>query len=165
MSARVSEDENGITAHGKTKARITRYGASLKSVASASSGMMSSLQIFFTPSANHCRNPCGPTRLGPTRDWIRAHTRRSAQLTIPANGNATPKKTTALITKITIAATSVGDAFLPNVPDAIRLCIRVSIYLTINLRRDNIEARDQCNEIRDHQPCAQLLDYSHCRKR
>src|SRR6266478_4025173 len=144
MSASISDDENGITAHGKMNASITRYGANLNSGESASSGMMSSLQTFFTPSASHWRNPCGPTRLGPTRDWIRAHTRRSAQLTIPAKGNATPRKTTALITKITIAATSVGDALWPNAPEAMTLCIRVSIglyriylTLTIYLRCDN----------------------------
>ena len=99
-SARMRSCENGITAHGTTNASITRYGAILNSGASASVGMMSSLQQFFTPSASHCTKPCGPTRLGPTRDWMRAHTRRSAQLTIPANGNATPRNTTALKMKM-----------------------------------------------------------------
>ena len=126
-SARISDDENGITAHGSVNASITRYGAILNSGASDSSGMMSSLQTCFTPSASHCRKPCGPTRFGPTRDWIRAHTRRSAQLTIPANGNATPRKTTALMMNTTIAATRFGEAFLPNAPDAIRFCTSVSI--------------------------------------
>src|SRR6266481_3169871 len=145
-SARINDDENGITAHGSVNASMTRYGAILNSGASDSSGIMSSLQTCLTPSASHCRKPWGPTRFGPTRDWIRAHTRRSAQLTIPANGNATPRKTTALITKITIAATSVDDALWPNAPEAMALCIRVSIglyriylTLTIYLRRDNVE--------------------------
>src|SRR5260370_34773354 len=126
-SASISDDENGITAHGSVNASITRYGAILNSGGSDSSGMMSSLQTCFTPSASHCRKPCGPTRFGPTRDWILAQTRRSAQLTIPANGNATPRNTTALIMNTTIAATQCGDAFLRNAPDAIRLCSSVSI--------------------------------------
>src|SRR5215470_10503643 len=121
MSARMSDDENGITAHGIVNANTTRYGANLKRCGSESVGMMSSLQTCLTPSASHCRKPLGPTRFGPTRDWMRAQTRRSTQLTIPANGNATPRNTTALIKNTTIAATILGETFLPNAPDAIRL--------------------------------------------
>src|SRR5229473_2685660 len=162
-SARISDDENGITAHGSTNASTTRYGAVLNSVGSESSGMMSSLQTCFTPSASHCRKPLGPTRLGPTRDWIRAHTRRSTQLTIPANGNATPRNTTALSTKITITATML--AFLPKVPALTRFSIRVCMMLPIDLRRDHVETRDQSNQVRDHQAPAEFLNDTHRRKR
>src|SRR5438046_722247 len=51
---------------------------------SASPGTRSSLVSSFTASATHCRKPPGPTRLGPTRDCMRAATRRSAQEEMPA---------------------------------------------------------------------------------
>ena len=38
------------------------------------------------PSASHCKIPWGPTRFGPTRDCMRAQTRRSSQLVTPASG-------------------------------------------------------------------------------
>ncbi len=123
----MSAEENGITAHGNTKPSTTRYGASLNSRASASSGMMSSLSTCLAPSASHCSEPLGPTRLGPTRDWIRAHTRRSTQLTIPAKGKATPRKTIALSTKMKAAYTKSRGGFFPNSPAAIKLLIQFCI--------------------------------------
>ncbi len=99
----MSCEENGITAHGRVKARMTRYGAILNSVSSDSAGIRSSLQTCLSPSASHCRKPLGPTRLGPHRDCIRAHTRRSTQLTMPAKGNAMPRNTTRLKMKMNTA--------------------------------------------------------------
>src|ERR1700739_538636 len=158
----MSAEENGITAHGSTKPSTTRYGASLNNRASASSGIMSSLSTCLAPSASHCREPLGPTRLGPTRDWIRAHTRRSTQLTIPANGKAAPRKTIALSTKMKAAYIKSRGGFFPNSPAAIKLLIQFCIVaLAIDLRRDPGEARDQHNQFRDHQPAAELLDYPH----
>ena len=46
------------------------------------------------PSASHCKIPCGPTRLGPTRDCMRAQTRRSSQLVTPASGATKAESTT-----------------------------------------------------------------------
>src|SRR2546430_12103027 len=43
-------------------------GASQKTSLSAFSGMMSSLMSSFTASAIGCSKPCGPTRMGPSRD-------------------------------------------------------------------------------------------------
>src|SRR6202045_2569760 len=161
-SARMSAEENGITAHGSTKPSTTRYGASLNSRASASSGMMSSLSTCLAPSASHCSEPLGPTRLGPTRDWMRAHTRRSTQLTIPAKGKATPRKTTALNTNMKAAYTRSRGGFFPNSPAAIRLLIQFCISaLAIDLRRDDVETSDQHDQVRDHQPAAQLLNHAH----
>ena len=78
-SARIRSDENGITAHGITYARNTRYGSNLNKVGSASVGVMSSFRIAFRPSASHCSSPCGPTRLGPTRDWMRVTYHHAAE--------------------------------------------------------------------------------------
>ena len=59
-------DENGITAHGSMNASITRYGASLNSVASA----FGRDEVFLAARASRRRRAiagsrCGPTRLGP----------------------------------------------------------------------------------------------------
>ena len=48
--------------------------------------MMSSFMIDLMPSAIHTRKPCGPARFGPMRDCMRAETRRSTQVMIPATG-------------------------------------------------------------------------------
>jgi hypothetical protein len=43
-------------------------------------GVMSSLKNILMPSTSVWRTPNGPTRLGPSRDCIRATIRRSAQI-------------------------------------------------------------------------------------
>ncbi len=48
--------------------------------------MTSSFRIDLIPSATHTRKPCGPARFGPMRDCMRAETRRSTQVMIPAVG-------------------------------------------------------------------------------
>ena len=42
--------------------------------------------IDLMPSAIHTKKPCGPARFGPMRDCMRAETRRSTQVMIPATG-------------------------------------------------------------------------------
>src|SRR6516225_5906158 len=120
-SARIKSDENGITAHGRINANTTRYGANLNSGASASSGIMSSLQTCLIPSASHCRKPFGPTRFGPTRDWIRAHTRRSTQVTIDANGTAMTNSTRTHATAIEAATAHSRDASAANIARPIKV--------------------------------------------
>ncbi len=57
------------------------YGARRKSRRSAPAGMMSSLQSSFNPSAGDCSQPKRPpTRVGPSRSWIRPATFRSIQM-------------------------------------------------------------------------------------
>src|SRR6266576_297608 len=48
--------------------------------------MMSSFMIDLMPSAIQTKKPCGPARFGPMRDCMRADTRRSTQVMIPATG-------------------------------------------------------------------------------
>ena len=81
----------------------TMYGASENSLASAAEGIKSSLSRFLMPSASHWRMPCGPTRFGPTRDCMRAQTRRSSQLVTPASGATKTESTTNATTTIAIA--------------------------------------------------------------
>ncbi len=57
------------------------YGAARNSIRSASAGMRSSLQNSLMPSATGCSQPNRPpTRVGPSRSWIRAETFRSIQV-------------------------------------------------------------------------------------
>ena len=96
-SAGISQLPKGITTKAPRNPEKTMYGASRKSFRSADAGMMSSFWMFLTPSASHWSKPWGPTRLGPTRDCMRAHTRRSSQLVTPASG-ATKNDNTAKAT-------------------------------------------------------------------
>jgi len=56
-------------------------GAIQKMNLSAISGMMSSLISSFTASAIGCSNPCGPTRIGPSRACMSAISLRSTSTT------------------------------------------------------------------------------------
>ena len=61
------------------------YGAMRNSSRSAAAGMMSSLQSSLMPSAGGCSQPNRPpTRVGPSRSWIRAETFRSSQMNTAA---------------------------------------------------------------------------------
>ncbi len=61
---------------------------------------MSSFSMFLTPSASHCRNPIGPTRFGPMRLCMRAMTRRSTQVVMPAIGSTNPNTMSAANTRM-----------------------------------------------------------------
>ena len=64
-------------------------GANQKIALSASSGMMSSLIKSFSASAMGCSNPCGPTRMGPSRACMSAMTFRSIKTMYPATSGKT----------------------------------------------------------------------------
>ena len=64
---------------------------------------MSSFMMDFTPSAIHTRKPCGPARFGPMRDCIRAETRRSTQVMIPAVGAMKSRMIAAAIASVSPA--------------------------------------------------------------
>src|ERR1700688_2704745 len=64
-------------------------GANQKIILSASSGMMSSLMSNFSASAIGCSNPCGPTRMGPSRACMSAMTFRSIKTMYPATSGRT----------------------------------------------------------------------------
>src|SRR5580692_575604 len=70
-------------------------GANQKIILSASSGMMSSLIRSFTASAIGCSNPCGPTRMGPSRACMSAMTLRSINTMYPATSGRTATMMTA----------------------------------------------------------------------
>src|ERR1051325_5154438 len=72
----------GMTDHVSSAGMNDITGARMNSGRYAWSGYVSSFMMFLTPSATDCSNPCGPTRLGPRRSWMKAHTRRSSQMTI-----------------------------------------------------------------------------------
>src|SRR5580693_2012517 len=70
-------------------------GANQKIALSASSGMMSSLIKSFSASAMGCSNPCGPTRMGPSRACMSAITFRSIKTMYPATSGRTATMMTA----------------------------------------------------------------------
>src|SRR6202166_358177 len=70
-------------------------GANQKIILSASSGMMSSLLKSFSASAIDCSNPCGPTRMGPSRACMSAMTFRSIKTMYPATSGRTATMMTA----------------------------------------------------------------------
>ncbi len=57
-------------------------GASRKTTRLAPAGRMVSLASSFTPSANGCSRPKGPTTFGPLRICIAAMTLRSAKVSM-----------------------------------------------------------------------------------
>ena len=73
-------------------------GATVKSQRFACAGKVSSLRMFFTPSAAGCSSPAQPTRLGPWRFCIQALTLRSISVR-----SATP--TMMMVKTITILMT------------------------------------------------------------
>src|ERR1700693_1930152 len=70
-------------------------GANQKIILSASSGIMSSLMSSFSASAIGCSNPCGPTRMGPSRACMSAMTFRSINTMYPATSGKTATMMTA----------------------------------------------------------------------
>jgi len=79
----------GITAERSRAGMNDMAGASWNSQRLASAGAVSSLRMFFTPSAAGCSRPPQPTRLGPNRFCIHALTLRSMSVS-----SATPTITT-----------------------------------------------------------------------
>jgi hypothetical protein len=67
-----------MTAYTMSAGTIAMIGAAVKTHLSARVGVMSSFNISFTASAIGWRIPCGPTRIGPRRDWAQAITFRSS---------------------------------------------------------------------------------------
>ncbi len=59
---------------------MTSTGERLKRSLSACRGTISSLKKSFMASATGWRTPWNPTRLGPSRPWMKATTRRSIQI-------------------------------------------------------------------------------------
>ena len=70
----------GTTVKISTAGITERYGASLKTNASARSGSRSSLKTSLVPSASVCNRPHGPARFGPTRLCMSEITLRSNQI-------------------------------------------------------------------------------------
>src|SRR5215467_3663435 len=74
-------------------------------------GVRSSLRMNFSPSANGCSNPNGPTRVGPHRFWMCAETLRSSQTLYATTVSSTKITPTDLISETTINAGMVNWVF------------------------------------------------------
>ena len=70
----------GTTAMARKAVTTARPGAATKSHLFAPSGISSSLKKSLMPSATGCRIPKGPVRLGPSRNCMKASSRRSTQV-------------------------------------------------------------------------------------
>ena len=86
MSATMAVAESGSTTKVANTLIHIRYGAKRNSGASAPAGTVSSFRIILIPSASHCSQPPGPTRLGPMRDCMRPQILRSQTTTRPVSG-------------------------------------------------------------------------------
>ena len=64
--------------------------------------------IDLMPSAIHTRKPCGPARFGPMRDCMRAETRRSTQVMMPAVGAMKSRMIAAAIAEDEAGAEQIG---------------------------------------------------------
>ncbi len=74
----LADGPNGTTAKMTNAGATTRQGARTKAHLTARCGMTSSLTSSLATSAIGCSSPQGPTRLGPTRTWMKPSTLRSA---------------------------------------------------------------------------------------
>ena len=70
IAGRFSSVPNGITAMGISANRTAIKGARNQNTLFTWEGIMSSLVISLMTSASGCRRPWGPTRRGPTRNWM-----------------------------------------------------------------------------------------------
>ncbi len=87
---------NGMTASARNAGTTEMIGAMKKTALSAAVGMMSSFSASLIPSMRPCSTPNGPTRLGPSRDCMRATTRRSPQMVSSTRTTTPPKMPTTL---------------------------------------------------------------------
>ena len=83
----------GTTVKMRKAGMTERYGASLKTNASARSGSRSSLKMSLVPSAKVCSRPQGPARFGPTRLCMSEITLRSNQIISAVATSSTTKAT------------------------------------------------------------------------
>ena len=90
-SATISALLNGMHDEGGDEAHDHDVRRQLEERRVGLGGTMSSFMSSLMPSASHCRMPCGPTRFGPMRDWMRAQTRRSTKVVTPATLSTKPK--------------------------------------------------------------------------
>ena len=76
---------NGRARKATNEPQKAMYGAMRNRKWSAAAGMVSSLQTSLRPSARVWSQPnLPPTRVGPSRSWMRPDTLRSAQMKIRA---------------------------------------------------------------------------------
>ena len=73
----VTVPPQGTTATDRNAVRMASPGAATKIHLFAPSGITSSLKKSLIPSATGCSRPKGPVRLGPSRNCMKASTRRS----------------------------------------------------------------------------------------
>ncbi len=92
MSVIACVGPKGTTTNTVNAASTTMNGAIQKTTASASAGMMSSFSSSLMASAIGCSNPCGPTRIGPSRTCMCARILRSSQF-IAITATDSPPKT------------------------------------------------------------------------
>jgi len=78
---------NGITAHAAKAKVIVTIGASIKIILLALAGIIISLKIYLSASANDWNKPNGPTTFGPRLFWTKAQTRLSSQTIIATETN------------------------------------------------------------------------------
>src|SRR5580692_3532060 len=118
-------------------------GANQKIILSASSGMMSSLIKSFTASAIGCNNPCGPTRMGPSRACMSAMTLRSIRTMYPATSGRTATM---------MSAQTSGTQM------EIRKWRRfISMSLPVHFSQNNIERPDNGHHVRHQVPADHLV--------
>src|ERR1700722_19571794 len=119
-------------------------GANQKIILSASSGMMSSLIKSFTASAIGCSNPCGPTRMGPSRACMSAITLRSIKTMYPATSGRTATMMTAQTSGTQIEITK-WRRF-------------ISMALPVYFSQYNVERSDEGDNIGHQVPANHLVE-------
>src|ERR1700722_9115325 len=119
-------------------------GANQKIILSASSGMMSSLIKSFTASAIGCSNPCGPTRMGPSRACMSAITLRSIKTMYPATSGRTATMMTAQTSGTQIEITK-WRRF-------------ISMALPVDFSQYNVERSDDGHNIGHQVPANHLVE-------
>ena len=102
---RSTDVPNGITATDVIAVTNTTSGAKKKTQRSAAAGIRSSLPSSLAPSANGCRSPFGPVRVGPIRSWNAASTLRSKYVMY-----AMPISKTFMITNATMNFSQIGSS-------------------------------------------------------
>src|ERR1700675_2793382 len=117
-------------------------GANQKIALSASSGMMSSLINSFTASAIGCSNPCGPTRMGPSRACMSAMTFRSIKTMYPATSGRTATIMTAQTSGTQMEITK---------------WMSFGMALSVDFSQYDVERPNDGYNVRDHVPADHLV--------